>query len=143
MADIEIRSYWPGDVALIDVRTEQLGELSVTNSSLDDGAAPAGVAHSLVRGQRVMMSAGICPIWEGRAVAWAVVGDLTRREWGHAISAMRRLLEDSRFERVEANCRVGVPVFGRFLEGLGFEREGVMRRFAGGEDFLLYARVKS
>lgn len=45
-------------------------------------------------------------------------------------------------ERLQANCLANMKLFQRFAEGIGFEREGLMRKFGfNSEDYYRYSIV--
>lgn len=60
-------------------------------------------------------------------------------------ASIRRIIPaylDANVRRAECRCWVGNSASRVWLEKLGFEAEGVLRRLGGnGEDFLLYARL--
>lgn len=129
-----LRPYEPGDALQVSVQAAQGGEdLGVYDQAL-------GPAMTLERDGRVVGVAGVAEIWPGRMQAWGLFSDLSLREWALARSACRRVL-DAVPGRVEASACF--PAAERFLAGLGFEKEGVMRRYYKGRDYALYARVIS
>jgi len=94
----------------------------------------------------IVASAGLIPLWAGHAEAWMIGGDEIPR---HAISVARQLrvmFDDVMWQhgiyRAQANihCRFERAI--RLAEWLGFEQEGLMRRFgAEGDDYFRYAKV--
>lgn len=85
---------------------------------------------------------GKIAVWNGRGIIWALMGEGSR-------SCMKQLIEYGRDtmahmpeSRLEATTKVGFFSGIRFLELLGFQREGTMRKFSAfGDDEYLYARV--
>jgi hypothetical protein len=104
-------------------------------------------AWTVLRGGQEIASAGVRPIWPGRAEAWTVLGpDLDRfdllyltRKVGQRIESLRQVLG---FRRLEATTRVGYIAGCRWLELLGFEPEATMPNYApDGGGHRLYARL--
>ena len=95
-----------------------------------------------------MVCAGILPVWKGRWFAWAAISAKCRRRemlWIH-----RNVLgfldgiqsyKPQKYCRIETTARVDQPNAQRWLELLGFEREGRLRCYdASGLDHIQYAR---
>lgn len=86
---------------------------------------------------------GHTPLWEGRTVLWGYLG----ADCGRALPAMtRRVLAEVEslaveFPRIEAYAERHHEQGNRWLRLLGFRKEGVMRKFANGRDYVLYARI--
>jgi len=129
-----LRPYRAGDAWLVSLRSEQAGD----RMSFYDTAE--GPAMTFERQGVVIACAGLARVWEGRYLAWALFSDLAPREWVRVRQAMHRVIGDTA-GRIEATA--AFPAAERFLEGLGFEKEGVMRSYHNGRDHALYAQVKS
>ena len=78
---------------------------------------------------------------------WSEVSDLAR---GHGFAAIRlvKQIQDLAFKnldmhRLQATCRADREEYTRFLEIMGFEREGVLRQMAPNrKDLILYSMVR-
>jgi hypothetical protein len=86
---------------------------------------------------------GVAPLWENRGAAWAVLSG----ECGPVFVAMHKqakaYFDRCRFARVEAYIDPNFPQAVRWIELLGFQREGLMRKFTpAGADNYLYSRVR-
>lgn len=89
--------------------------------------------------------AGIQVKWEGRGLAWAMLSPhLTPRNFIRVHNKVRDILDTAqiqRLRRIETAVRVDFQAGHRWAGALGFEREGLMRRFTpNGCDAVLYAR---
>jgi hypothetical protein len=111
------------------------------------GTAVQEYAWTALRGGQAIASAGIRPLWPGRAEAWSVLGpDLDRfdllyltRKVAQRIEAVQQILK---LRRLEATTPVGFVAGCRWLELLGFEPEATMPNFApDGSGHRLYARL--
>lgn len=86
---------------------------------------------------------GHSPMWPGRTAVWGFLG----ADCGPAMLAMtreiRRQISDLQveFERIEAYVERNHVEGHRWIAALGFRKEGLMRKFANGIDYTMYARV--
>ena len=96
----------------------------------------------------VVGCAGIRPQWEGRAITWALLGQIQKSAW---LSVTRKVVETMDLahqlgtKRIEANVKADFPPGRRWVELMGFELEtpNGMRCFgADSSTHLLYSRVR-
>jgi hypothetical protein len=86
---------------------------------------------------------GHTPMWQGRTAVWGFIG----ADSGPAMLAMtREILRQLEvlqveFERVEAYVDRHHAEGHRWMRALGFHKEGLMRKFANGIDYVMYART--
>lgn len=91
----------------------------------------------------IILCAGLCKEWEGRAVAWALFTDGIRLKMVSLVRAIKRYLLIQPFRRVEAYIYVDHLEGIRLAEMVGMKFEGTMKAFSPeGKDMYLYARVK-
>lgn len=97
---------------------------------------------ALVDGHPVA-SAGLVELWEGRAYAWAMLGE-DAGPWMRRITrAICSRLEEARYRRVEMAVDAGFGAGCRWAHLLGFELEALARAYMpGGRDAFIYARVR-
>lgn len=115
---------------------------------------PRAIAASLARGPaytavidgRILASGGILPFWKGVGEAWIVSSELVSEHRVFFAKAVWRILNqliiDDGFERVQTTVDAEHKVSIKWLERMGFEYEGTMRKFIGGRDHYRYARVR-
>jgi len=141
-----LRPYLPGDLALLVPRAEQAKEHADMLASLGLAWQPSGHAETLIdRASTIRAAAGIEPVWPGRAVAWAYFGaDMKNRDWRIVLRGLRRALEASPVNRIEASCRADFAAAMRFLAALGFVNEtpAGMARYAHDRTYYLFSRVR-
>ena len=107
-----------------------------------------GPAFTGENGSGPMICAGVLPVWDGRWYAWAAISEKVRRKemlWIHrnVHSFLENLqsYEPRKYRRVETTARSDQPNAQRWLELLGFQREGRLRCYdASGLDHIQYAR---
>ncbi|MGF7151324.1 hypothetical protein FHS96_004987 [Sphingomonas zeicaulis] len=106
-----------------------------------EAAGPAFTARDA--GGRVIACAGLIEVHAGHATAWARLAADKGHDFVAFTRATRRVLDASSYRRIDT------PVMADFLAGcrwaqlLGMGLEARLRAYgAGGEDVLVYARVK-
>lgn len=105
--------------------------------------AVPGMAFTALDGDRVLCCAGLMPLWEGRAEAWALMGADLRPQFLRIHYATKRFLNACGMRRVEAAVDAHFGCAKEWIEALGFEFEGVLHAYTpDGRDCLRYARWK-
>ena len=110
------------------------------------GLVAPGLAFTGLIDGYVIASAGIKPLWPGVGEAWIVASDNMPKKKLSVIKLIRenfdRMIQDNNFVRVQAGVRYDWPEAKRFAEFLGFEHEGIMRKYGpDGQDYLRMARI--
>ena len=143
-----MRPFQASDVEHLQPQREQASELA----SIGDWrvticqAASCGPAWTVWLDERAIACAGVALRWTGRATLWAVLeDDIPVRCWlalHRAVLARIPPLLELGVRRLEAEAQCGFEPSRRWLRMLGFEEEGLMRRYGpGGEDFYRFARL--
>jgi hypothetical protein len=103
-----------------------------------------GAALTALEGDHVLMTGGLMPTGDQMAVLWAVLADDAGAHMVRLDKAVRRFLAiHERYRRLEASVQQDFPEGCRWLELLGFEREGPLRAYGDdGADHWRYARVR-
>lgn len=116
-----------------------------------DLAISNGPSMTGMDGDKVVFCMGLIIIKEGVAESWIQVPDpFFRTSLPHVrfiLSSARKyqdyFIRDLNLRRIAAWIRCDEPRHAAFLEKMGYQREGVMRRFErDGSDCYLYAKVK-
>lgn len=149
---IKFANYSPQDLERIDLQPFQE---SWRQELLTPGYAQSldvpGRCWTALDGERVVGSAGFSPQWEGRSIAWAILGkDIPPRQWPRIKKKIRAEV-DKELQKQVAACghgRVEITVPVSFAAGcrlallLGFEVEGRTKKFApDGSDHFLFSKV--
>ena len=127
---------------MIDLNLAQLTFGSVPDRASMQIAIDNGMAFAVIDGDRVLALGGVRNVWQDRAVAWGLLANGIGASMVPITRAVRRFLSVCPTRRIEAEVAVGHDEGLRWIEMLGFEREGLMRAYWGGKDFYLYARVR-
>lgn len=126
----------------LDVASGQKHEASLTPHNLYQ-LQQAGSTWHARRGDKLVALGGHTPVWTGRTVVWGYLG----ADAGPSLAAMSRKVRAEldvlalEFPRIEAYASRNYGAASRWLVMLGFRREGLMRKFADGRDYFLYART--
>lgn len=143
-----VTGFEPADLMELEPQHQQAMEFAAVGDwrPMIEFAASQGPAWTGRIGGRVIGCAGAALLWRGRAHAWSVLGEnLPRAAWPALHKAVTRRLAQLPalgIWRLEAEHCAGFAAGRRWLELLGFEREGRARAFGpGAEDFERYARV--
>lgn len=129
--------------------SQRLFKLTLTPEAV--AAMVAGPAQALLVGGEPVAAAGLIDEKEGRARAWALFGeqDLSERQWGEIVVAMRAGIEQALHPVTGWAQRVYAETVYNWREGnllllhLGLSFEGMNRgAFPGGRHGVTYARVR-
>ncbi len=96
-------------------------------------------------GGQIVLCAGIHGAWTGTGEVWALFSPLAKVYLQTTFWVRHFLVhaqETLGYNRLQAAIRLDCPIDVRFIERLGFEREGVMRHYVDGADYALYALVR-
>jgi hypothetical protein len=131
------------------------GELTEYNLARSDEIAERDGEFYLSRGPcfsgvedgKVLGSAGIMLMWPGVGEAWVLfskdVVNIKKFVYTTITDYLITLVCDLDLRRVQAHCSSELPLAIKFLEQMGFEREGLMRKYGtDGSDHFLYAMVR-
>lgn len=102
-----------------------------------------GLALSALEGEHVVMVGGAMPMGDRFAVLWAVLAEDAGRYMLRLDRATRRFIAIGNWRRLEASVEQDFPAGCRWLELLGFTREGPLAAYGDdGADHWRYARVQ-
>tara|TARA_B100000470_G_scaffold200007_1_gene171383 strand:- start:172 stop:639 length:468 start_codon:yes stop_codon:yes gene_type:complete len=107
----------------------------------------AGHSVSVVRNGYLLGAGGIFPIWDGLGEAWVLPSTTVQNHKRMFVKLIRenmeRMGDEFAFRRIQATARADAPKARRFLEFLGFEREGLLRAYGpDGADHILFAKIR-
>ncbi len=132
MDDLRTLKLQPAQVHCMDSITE---DVLASHESLD--------AYTLRVGDEVVAVAGLMWFWEGRAMAWSYIGANAGQHMRALTRVVRDFLDHCTVRRVEAYVDPEFDAGLRWVELLGFKREGLLEGFlVDGRDQVLFARVQ-
>jgi len=135
----EIVEYAKGDVFKVQFREgDTFGTFAVEHSNT--------VAWTMKDGDTIIGCAGYVKECDGVATFWGFFSEDTRGHGRTIIKYARHTLEQIgefwELRRIQAAVRADRPEYRRFIEMLGFEYEGCLKKAAAnGEDVLMYGRT--
>lgn len=109
-------------------------------------AQKSGPAWTVITDGEVILCGGAKIVMPGMGEAWTYFSEDIH---SHALAVHRIvkkmlqfIIDEHKLRRIQAISKETVPDAGRWLEALGFQKEGVLRKFGPeGDNFVLYARV--
>ena len=135
---------------LIERGRKDFGVLADADLSMrpyfDVVAGEDGNAHSIIQDGHLVLSAGVWQLWPGVGEAWLLPSARLLSRPRGPVRIVRRFLDEiakrEGYTRVQATTHADFDRGERFLEWLGFEREGVLRKFGpDGSDHKIYSRI--
>jgi RimJ/RimL family protein N-acetyltransferase len=110
------------------------------------GWETSGPSYTLVIDDQIVACAGVVLMNYNRGEAWTLFSPLINKYPKTCFKAirdeLRGIVSEHGLKRVQALVRPGLEVAERFVEHLGFEKEGVLVAFGpGGEDMTMYGRI--
>jgi len=103
-------------------------------------------AYSVFVDGEILFSGGVLMLRKGFGEAWLLCSILAYRYpitvYRMAKGILEQIIEDGNLYRVRATPRTNWPTGYRFVERLGFQREGVLRKYGlHKEDCFMYGRI--
>ena len=138
---------------MVTIQTYQLGDVEYLEHREGDllGESPfeeeKGPTWTVLVDEYPVAIFGFMFISPGTYEMWAEITDAIRGNGRPAIKQGREIIElafeNLEMHRLQATCRVVKGEYSRFLEVMGFQKEGLLRQAAPNrEDLILYSRVK-
>jgi len=106
-----------------------------------------GPAYSFADDKGILFCAGIVLMMKGVGEAWSfcdrAVSGYPREVLFYQKEQLTKEMTRQKLHRVQAHCLTSWRAAWRFLEHLGFQREGVVRKYdPEGRDYYLYSMIK-
>jgi len=141
---------------MIEIRSIQDGDMEFVRANAFESAvkrypeltAPADSFTCLFEGEIVAIG-GVADLWQGVGEAWLMMTEQAKKHGIYGLIAfntierkMNELIVKHKHWRTEANVRADFPEAIKFIEAVGFEREGVRRKYTPDKcDMILYSRI--
>lgn len=144
---IEIKQYSPEDYMKIKRRDfDMLTFLNFPNPRIAARNLLRGMAITGFRDGEIIACGGIMPLWKGVGEAWVVTSPLVRVcSFSFVKVVWRRLKVFTSIlglERVQTTVDAEHEVSIKWVERMGFIREGLMKQYINGRDFYRYALIR-
>lgn len=136
---MQIRRYKDGDIQKIDLQDEQKHEITGVKY-------PEETSFTIEDNGEILGCFAFLQISEKRGVVCSFISRNAGRAMLKMVKQLRKLLNEGMkrtgMERIEMSVLDSFKHGERFAQMLGFECEGVMRKYYKGRDYKLFARVK-
>lgn len=132
--ELEGREYVDSDKRKIHVRSEDIGR-----------DFKGMVVYSYYDREQIIGIAGATRVNDNTCEVWIILDECSKRYIREIYFYAVKSLDDLQryYERIQAIVRTDWPVAIRFMERLGFVKEGLMRKFGPDrDDFYLYGRIR-
>ena len=137
-----IRPFEPADLAVIKLQPAQmyLSEWVTRDQANSLAEYPS---YTAFEGASAVAAAGIVPMWQGRAMAWAFISAVGPHKFLRVHRAVKHFLDGCFIQRIEMTVDSDFTQGHRWARMLGFNLEAErMQAYApDGHDCALYARV--
>jgi len=136
---------------MIDFHTDHMDSFEIQEAQRDNLALLSkelmndlkGYKFTYLEDSKAKAFVGMELAWKGRAVVWAMVGDVDN--WIRFHRETYRLMETYRKEngiiRLELITKDGFEESDRWAKMLGFELESVMRSYINGDDHKMWVKL--
>lgn len=106
-----------------------------------------GRSFSLIDNGHLIVAGGIFEIWPGMGEAWLIPSDKIKNYKLKMIKTLRqhmdKIIQEDNLVRLQASVREDFETAHRFIEFMGFKREGLMTNYGpDGANHFLYARTQ-
>lgn len=139
-----------GHIALMDLSGNHVDEMFSMPNGIEnlETAAADGDAFTLMYDGRVMCVGGVHNIWPGCGQVWLIPSVYALQHPMVFARQVRRILdvmiETHQLHRVQALINTKLAPGERWIEMLGFTKEGVLRKYSPqGNDYFMYGRVQA
>lgn len=104
------------------------------------------IGYTGLDGDTVLATGGVHRMWEGVGEAWLIVGkegyEKPKTVARYTDYLFKHIQEEHGLSRIQASVAALDAVANRYARWLGFEKEGIMRKYGlDGSDYIRYARV--
>lgn len=150
--DFFIRKSMAGDVLLLDIRKEQMDTFDNTDADrvIRTHAWIAQLTpmhYTIFYKETMLLIANVMPLMSGTAeISFLVDNAFVNAEKDvkkMLIVGFRKALYELPFRRLEAKVKDEFEIGRTFVERLGFEQEGVLRKYGPENDYIMYSLIKS
>jgi RimJ/RimL family protein N-acetyltransferase len=140
---MHIVPFQPKHLELLILQPSQVAFSDYFDPKYGPSLVEGGPCFTAMDGDEVLACSGVIKQWDNRAIAWALISEYAGKHFIRIHKAVNRFLESTEFRRIEAFVDADFEQGHRWIQMLGFEREGYMREFTpAGNDAVLYARLK-
>lgn len=145
MSSLRFEKFYAEHLDAVRLQDTQREDRGVLISREVGEAAAQHLAFSAWVHERCLGCAGVIPVWQGRAQAWAFLSGDIGLHMTACTRFVRHMLDMHPADRIEATVLDGFSAGHRWMGLLGFECEtpkGMRKYDPAGRRMMLYARVR-
>jgi hypothetical protein len=139
-----VAPFHPGHLSELRTQSRQKEDMGLFAQPEYGPALAEGQAFTVFDAEGVIRACmGVHDLWPGRGLCWALLAPDLRRLMLPISVRARAFFDACGYRRLEAYVDPGFAEAIRWVELLGFEREGLQKQFTpDGADMYLYARIR-
>ena len=137
-----------GHISLMDLRGDYIDDVFTEKNGIDhlEECARIGDSFTLISEGRILCVGGIFPLWPGVGQVWLIPSVHGLAKPMVFVRHIKRMLnsmqETGKYHRVQAIISTQLTRGDRWIEYLGFTKEGLLRKYTPqGTDYFMYAKV--
>lgn len=134
-----IRKFKPDDILKIKLQKEQEHEFNI-NAEFPE------TTFTIETGKKILGVFGVVEIYAGRGEIFSFISADAGKSMIKIVRSLQKIISQAfvktGFERLEMSVLEGFDNGDRLAGLLGFEYEGLMRKYYKGKNYKLYARIK-
>jgi len=144
---IEVRGFHLNDVQSLKLRLEDTDRLIYRNEAEWLEVAKKSIAYTLLYDDKILCCGGVCFYREGFGEAWILCSHGVEDHPLITVRAVKNVIEDimkfCQVHRVQATVRCDWDRAQKFIEFLGFQKEGTLRQYGPDRsDYYMYSRIR-
>lgn len=124
----------------------EVGETTLIFRSYASKLQIDDLSHTYISNGHVIAVGGVAPLWPGVGEGWVVC---SAKVFDHGVGVARstrglldEMAANHNFHRIQSAVLTGNERLERFAKFLGFQREGIMRRYGTDQkDYAIFARI--
>jgi len=140
---MQVKPFFASD--LKDFQFDGIERCIMTNEEAKQNISHFARIGSIFTGEqngKVVGFGGLYPVSDdGVAVAWSLINKEAYNHIKYVIKRMRALIKSENYRRTQAMC-IDHPKAKRFLECIGFTREGKLRQMLPNRDMIIYSVLR-
>lgn len=146
---IVVKKSVPADIMTIDLREEQQGGINVNLEEVSSILCmPQVGCNSIFINEILVFVGGVVPKWDGVGDGWLLVDKafpiLVQPYLKEFFAGFNYYMSLLKYNRIQTGVLEGFDQGIRFIEGLGFKREGLMKQYGSDKkDYWRYAYLKN
>lgn len=151
MKELTVKRFKAGDLHKLNIQPEQRKELVntdlvMTGEHLERTSEFAWTVFDPEPPVVILFCAGLIKLWPGTGELWLIcdvqVKNYVQEMYGYCKHLLEHTMDLMYLVRAQTKVQADWQTAIKFAERMGFEREGLLKKFKDGADYFMYARVR-